>query len=66
MVRQYADRDSLEVVTLYNKSVCFAEMIDMPHKKVSRPVSKSYREEECAAIDLCTTISRHTQILGEF
>jgi hypothetical protein len=65
MVRQYADRDGFELVTFCNKSACFPEMIDMPHKKVTRPVGKRYREKECAA-HLCTTISRHMQIVGEF
>jgi hypothetical protein len=66
MVRQYADRNSFEVVTFYNKSVRLAEMIDMPHKKVTRPVGKRYRKEERAARDLCATISQHTQIVGMF
>jgi len=38
---------------------------DIPDKKVARPVGKRYREEECAALDLCTTVSRHKQIVGE-
>jgi hypothetical protein len=59
MIRQYADRNGFEVVTAHNKSVRFAEMINMPYKKITRAVGERYREEECAPLDLCTTVSRH-------
>ncbi len=65
MIGQYADRDSFEGVMVDNELVCFAEMIDVPHEGIVRPIGERNREEECAALDLCTTVSRHKQIVGE-
>jgi hypothetical protein len=57
MIGQYADGNGFERIMISSKFVRFAEAIDMPHKKVARPLGKRDREEVSAAFDLRSTIS---------
>jgi hypothetical protein len=57
MIGQHADGNGFKRIMIGSKFVRFAEAIDMPHKKVARPVGKRDREEVSAAFDLCSTIS---------
>jgi len=59
VVRQYANCDRLERIAFLNRHVDPPEPVYVPHEDVTRSVGESDGEEEDAAFDVCTTVSRH-------
>src|SRR5882724_6068067 len=59
MIRQHAYGDRLEGVPLLDRRIDAPQPVDMSHQDVARSVGQSDREKENAALDLCTTITRH-------
>jgi hypothetical protein len=66
MVRQDADCDCFERVSLLNERVGLPQSIDVPHQKIARPVGERYGEEKDTALDLRPTISRHGEAMLSF
>jgi hypothetical protein len=62
VVQQYANCDGLKRIPLLNRHVDAPKPVDMPYQDVTRPVGESDGEEEDAAIDVGTTVSRHVCI----
>jgi hypothetical protein len=59
VVRQYANCHRLERIAFLNRNVDSPEPFYVPHQDVTRSVGESDREKEKAALDVCTTVSRH-------
>jgi hypothetical protein len=66
MIRQHADRDRLEGVSLLNECVDLPQSIDVPHQEIARAVGERYGEEKHTAFDVCPTISRHGEAMLSF
>src|SRR5260370_10534868 len=62
VVRQYANCDRPEWIPFLNRHVDAPEPVYVPNQDVTRSVGKSDGEEEDAAFDVCTTVSRHGEM----
>src|SRR5262245_24189866 len=64
MIRQNANRNSLERIPFFYGSVDLAQAIDMTHEEITAAVGKRNREEKDAALDPGATVARHAEHHG--
>jgi hypothetical protein len=63
VVRQHANRNGLEWIPLLDRCIYTSQAIDVPQEKVTRSVRERDGEEEGAAGNLCSAVSRHDAIM---
>jgi hypothetical protein len=64
MIGQDTDGDGFERSTFLNEAISLPQAVNLVHKKVARSIRENDRKEECAAVDLRSSVLRHDAIIS--